>query len=362
MNASTRQIEKSARKAIERLSSDARVPIAAASAAAAAAAGAGVRRFISNHRDGAFFDSTAYRLQSREPVSLGIKRIALARIDNALAELRGETPSTPDVAIHEARKDMKKIRSAIRLVRDALGDDLYRRENQHYRDIGRELSGLRDAEVLVETLEKLAERFGPAQAERYAGLRRRFEEELRARREDGSQEREMGSAAAALVAGRGRVEAWPLKGDGWELIAPGIHRSYRRGRRRLREVEREASDETLHEWRKRAKDLWYQLRLIRGAEPELIGTLAQQAHDLSDHLGDDHDLVLLREQAQRRRQDIGEAGDQRLLLELIDQRRGELQFAASSVGERVYDLKPKRFVKRLERHWQGWRERKPVKV
>jgi len=305
-------------------------------------------------------DSTAYTLLESEPVGDGIRRIVLARVDNALAELRGYTESTPAEAIHEARKDMKKIRSAIRLVREALGDDLYRRENQHYRDIGRELSGLRDAGVLVETLDALAERFGPAQDERYAGLRDRFQQELKERREDGSQEREMASAAAALTAGRGRVETWPLEGDGWELIAPGIHRSYRRGRKRLREIEQRASDETLHEWRKRAKDLWYQLRLIQEAEPELIGTLAAQAHDLSDHLGDDHDLVLLREQAQRRRDDFGEAGDQRLLLELIDQRRGELQFAASSLGERIYPEKPKKFVKRLRTRWKLWRKREPV--
>ena len=359
MNASRRQIEKSARKALERVGGDRRLPIAAAGAAAAAAAGAGVRRLI-GHRNGAVSDSTPYRLHSGESVSAGIKRIILARVDNALAELRSDTESAPAEAIHEARKDMKKIRSAIRLVRDALGDDLYRRENQHYRDIGRELSGLRDAEVLVETLDALAERFGRAQDERYAGLRDRFQQELQERREDGSQEREMASAAAALITGRGRVETWPLEGDGWELVAPGIHRSYRRGRKRLREVEQRSSDETLHEWRKRAKDLWYQLRLIQEAEPEPIGTLAAQAHDLSDHLGDDHDLVLLREQAQRRREDFGEAGNQRLLLELIDKRRGELQFAASSLGERIYSEKPKKFVKRLGTRWKLWRKREPV--
>jgi CHAD domain-containing protein len=360
VNAARRDIENTARKALERVRADGRVPIAAAGVAAAAAAGAGVRRFISGHRDGAISDSTAYRLHSGEPVSAGIKRIVLARVDDALAELGGETESIPAEAIHEARKDMKKVRSAIRLVRDALGDDLYRRENQHYRDIGRELSGLRDAEVLVETLESLAERFGSAQEQRYAGLKERFQQELQARREDGSQEREMAAAAAALTASRGRVETWPLDGDGWELIAPGINRSYRRGRKRLREIEYEASDETLHEWRKRAKDLWYQLRLIRDAEPELIGNLAAQAHDLSDHLGDDHDLALLREQAQRRREGFGEPGDQRLLLELIDQRRGELQFAASSLAERIYPEKPKKFTKRLGARWKLWRKREPV--
>jgi len=48
------------------------------------------------------------------------------------------------------------------------------------------------------------------------------------------------------------------------------------------------------------------------------------------------------------------------LIEEIDQRRGELQFAAISMGERIYDEKPKRFAKRLERRWEAWREREPV--
>jgi CHAD domain-containing protein len=128
----------------------------------------------------------------------------------------------------------------------------------------------------------------------------------------------------------------------------------------LRAVEEEASVTNLHELRKRVKDLWYQLRLIRDADKHLLGDLADQAHDLSDHLGDDHDLALLREQVQRRRTAFANPDDQRHVLEEIDQRRGELQFASISLGQRIYAEKPKRFTKRLERRWEAWRERKPV--
>ena len=92
----------------------------------------------------------------------------------------------------------------------------------------------------------------------------------------------------------------------------------------------------------------------------MLGPLADYAHDLSDHLGDDHDLALLRDQAQRRSAIFADPADQRHLLEQIDQRRGELQFAAISLGERIYAEKPKRFSKRLERRWEAWRGRKPV--
>jgi CHAD domain-containing protein len=355
---SRESIEKSARRALEEAKDPRKAAAIAAAGTAAAAAGLGIRRL----RDGEIgaFDSDAYGLLAGEPVGPGLKRVIAAQIDDAIAHLRGEAESDHTEAIHEARKDMKKIRSALRLVREPLGDDVWRRENDHYREAARTLSSFRDAEILVEALDELGERFGPSARERFANLRRRLEEEFRETYEDGSVERAMASAAAGLAAGRSRIEELPLEGDGWELIGPGLHRSYRRGRKRLRAVEEEASVTNLHELRKRVKDLWYQLRLIQSADRTLIGSLADHAHDLSDHLGDDHDLALLRDQGTSRRDAFAEAGDQRHLLEEIDQRRAELQFVAISLGERIYARKPKKFAKRLEKRWEAWRDHKPV--
>jgi CHAD domain-containing protein len=352
------QLEETGRRAL----GAARDPRKAAAAAAAGTAAVAARFGINRLRDGGGpeFDSDAYRLLPGEPVAAGIKRAVAARVDDAIAQLRGEAGTEPAEAVHEARKDIKKIRSALRLVRDAIGDDEWRRENQHYRDCARQLSGFRDAEILVEALDGLAERFGPTAGERFDRLRQELDRENRTAHDEGSVQRAMAGAAAELEAGRSRIESMPIKGDGWELIGPGIHRSYRRGRKRLRDVEEEASVTNLHELRKRVKDLWYQLRLIRDADPEMLGPLADHAHDLSDHLGDDHDLALLREQAQRRSAAFADPADQRHLVEEIDQRRGELQFAAVSLGERIYAEKPKRFTKRLEKRWGVWRERKPV--
>jgi CHAD domain-containing protein len=335
---------------------------AAAAAAAAGTAAVAARFGINRLRDGdqASFDSGAYRLLAGEPVGAGIRRVLGGRVDDAIAQLRGEAGSEPAEAIHEARKDIKKIRSALRLVRDALGDDVWRRENEHYRGCARQLSGFRDAEILVEALDGLAERSGPSGREHGERLRRELDRENRAAHEEGAIERAMASAAAELEAGRSRIESLPIDGDGWELIGPGIHRSYRRGRKRLRAVEEEASVTNLHELRKRVKDLWYQLRLIEDADPGTLEPLADHAHDLSDFLGDDHDLALLRDQVERRPGAFSDPADRRHLRDRIDQRRGELQFAAISLGGRIYAEKPKRFTKVLEKRWDAWREREPA--
>ena len=358
MNPSRKEVEKAARRALSQVK-DSRKAAGLAAAGTAAAAGIGLKR-LRGGADGASFDSSAYRLLPGEPVGPGVKRVLGAQVDDAISQLRGEAGTEAAEGIHEARKDVKKIRSALRLVRHEIGDDVWRRENDHYREVARGLSGFRDAEILVEALDGVTERFGEGDEGRFDALREQLEKENRAAHDDGSIERAMAEAAAGLAAGRGRIDSLALDGDGWEVIGPGLHRTYRRGRKRLRAVEEEASVTNLHELRKRVKDLWYQVRLICDADKHFLGPLADHAHDLSDHLGDDHDLALLRETVQRRRAAFADPAHKRHLLEQIDQRRGELQFAAISLAERIYDDKPKRFTKRLEKRWEHWRERKPV--
>src|ERR687894_2726162 len=96
--------------------------------------------------------SRSFRLEPGEPIPDGIRRVARGRIDHAVDELRGETDSTREDAVHETRKDMKKLRALLRLVRGELGERTFARENACYRDAARELAGVRDPDVMLETL------------------------------------------------------------------------------------------------------------------------------------------------------------------------------------------------------------------
>jgi hypothetical protein len=82
--------------------------------------------------------------------------------------------------------------------------------------------------------------------------------------------------------------------------------------------------------------------------------MGDRAHDLSDLLGDHHDLAVLREDAE------GRAGLLRRetidsLDELIEQRQTELLDDALAVGEELYAEKPKKFAARIEGYWTEWR-------
>lgn len=56
--------------------------------------------------------------------------VARRQIAKALEALEDRSPS--DQVIHDARKELKKARATLRLLRDALGDTVYRRENEAY--------------------------------------------------------------------------------------------------------------------------------------------------------------------------------------------------------------------------------------
>jgi hypothetical protein len=139
--------------------------------------------------------------------------------------------------------------------------------------------------------------------------------------------------------------------DGWVLLAGGLERGYRRGRRRLRAIRADRGDEAVHEWRKRVKDLAYQLRLLRESWPPIVGGLAGQAARLAELLGDHHDLTVLAGEL-----DTPDRGREAAsVLELAERRQGELLDEAIPLGAALYADKPTAFERRMHAYWRAWR-------
>jgi CHAD domain len=300
----------------------------------------------------------AYRLHADESAADGIRRVAAGRAESAIDHLRGRSDESPATAVHETRKDLKKLRSVLRLAREPIGEGTYDRENSRYREAARVLSGPRDAEVKLETMGALRERFGDSlPASGLAPLVRALEDDRDALAAGISLDGGAGPTATAALqieAGREAIADWSLDGEGFELIGAGLKRSYRRGRNRFADATADPSAESVHEWRKRVKDLWYHLRLVRDAHPGKLGKASDRAHDLSDLLGDHHDLAVLREDAEGRSELLREE-DLEALGGLVARRQSELVAAAISLGQGIYAEKPKKFIARIERYWKKWR-------
>jgi CHAD domain-containing protein len=295
----------------------------------------------------------AFCLRAGESVEDGIRRIADSQLAGAQAELGGAPKRKLSEAVHDTRKRLKRLRATVRLPRGALGEDVYKRENAAFRDTGRRLAGVRDAAVLIETLDGLEEASGAdLTSGATSALRTRLEAEreeaLNGLRADGAT---VDAVVGDLEAGRARVGEWPLQTGGFGALESGLRRMYRRGRRAMRRAAADPTSENFHEWRKRVKDLWHALQILRSAAPRRMNKLANRTHKLSDLLGDDHDLAELRHYVLTHRQLFDDRLEVVGLMRAIDRRRAELHGQAIELGSSLYARRPKRFVSAIGRRW-----------
>ena len=296
----------------------------------------------------------AYKFGADESVRRGIIRCAREQLDRAVSELSEGTGTDPTRAIHDARKAIKKERSLLRLAGGAMTRGGRRRENAVLWEAARGLSGARDAEVMIASIDQLSERFaGQLPASAFESIRSYFEARRLAELEDTGGSIVQTRALGELAAARERVERWELRNGGWKALESGLERSYRRGCEAFADARVSAEMVDLHAWRKRVKDLWYHERLLAPTCGPTVRGHAKDLDRLAELLGDDHDLALLRQELTQTSPPV--PADLDAVVELIDHRRTELQTEAAGIGERVYAETPKAFRRRMRGSWKAGR-------
>src|SRR5207253_2166254 len=153
-------------------------------------------------------------------------------------------------------------RAVLRLVQDELGDKVYRRANRCFRDAARPLTEVRDAKVLIETLDKLADE----------NISRRLLGELRGKLQEHraavrtrllKEQNALAKVMAMAGTGRARLKEWNIPHPGWSALRGGLKRIYKGGRDAMAVATASPSVTNLHEWRKQAKYLWHQLQVLQ---------------------------------------------------------------------------------------------------
>jgi CHAD domain-containing protein len=286
-----------------------------------------------------------YRLRFDEEVPAGLRRVLDGELQSAAARLERDHAEDPVEAVHDARTHLKKARAALRLARPGMPGSAVREADRALRDRGRALAGVRDADVLVEVVDGLAERFvGRVPASTFDAVRTPLAAHAAERRAAGGID--VAAQADQLRSLAAEAADWPLGACDGRTLARGLRFTYSRGRDALERAERRPEPERLHEWRKRVKDLWYQEQLLSAAWPEVLKAQATQARALSRLLGDDHDLALLGELLAVD-DGLAVAADAELLA-LVAARRAELTQRALTLGHLVYAEPPKAFGRRMQ--------------
>ena len=299
-------------------------------------------------------DAPDFRFDGGEYLAAGLQRVALEQLDYAIEAL---TTLRIDIGIHEARKALRRVRAVLRLVRDPLGYRVYRSENVVLRDAGRLIGGSRDATVMVETVAGLSFLYRELlQPGAFDILRAHLLErdKLIRRRMAGSR---IDEVVATLSTARVRFAAWPRTtlDEGFDQVAGGLTRVYRRGRNRMTDAYRLETPEAFHVWRKRVRYLRFQMTLLEGMWPRLQRGIINDLAYLADALGAEHDLAELYRLLEEEPEMLPDENARHLLQGLLLRNRARLQAAARPVGARLYAEEPEDFVRRLGLYWEAWR-------
>ena len=223
------------------------------------------------------------------PEAPDLLRAVLERLDRSAGWLR-DPSLEPAWVVHEVRKDLKRVRALLRLAAPAAPT---RKPEKDCAAAARELSGLRDADALLETLDRLAARARAGEeADALAGIRAH----LAAQRGNFDGRPGLPAEITDTVAGTldevGRALR-ELSFDGVDdaLLDQGWAASRAEAGRAWRRVTRKPSPKRMHELRKAVKRELYQRELCGRPFDRMDRALLKK---LADVLGELQDLEILR--------------------------------------------------------------------
>lgn len=270
----------------------------------------------------------------REAVVMAFTRI----LGDARTAAR-RAPGDPVEAIHDFRKSVRRARAVVSLLRPSLGKTAAAGITSELRRAFGPTGDVRDAHILVDTLREV-----PSDDPARDAILRALEEEARG-----------DSAPAGEVLHAGSRILQPLPGVldvtlpraySMEDLAGGVGRGWRRTRRALKRAASTGLDADFHEWRKRVKELRYQVELLASTGSPELKRREKALSALAEELGRVTDLIVLRS-ALATRQERGSLPAAPGLMESIRLAIGERSRELIARGREAFADPPEEFARRV---------------
>jgi CHAD domain-containing protein len=273
-------------------------------------------------------------------------RGALVRAFETAAKDARDAVGTVDTAgsaaaVHASRKALRRARAVLGLVGSALPKGERRAVKTALQEARRALSTVRDHAVAPETLAGLAlDDADRAAADRVVA---NAAEAMPAIAEINQLLAE--SAARAAAQAEALQAALPHEID-WDLVADGLRTTYDQARRASGSAKRSKS--WFHTWRRRSKELVYQLEVISEHAGPRITAIHGELSGVTDNLGPAVDLIMLCEFIETYGQGIA-ADALAHLRATIDGQLDDLRKAARKAARDAFHQKPRKLEKRITR-------------
>jgi CHAD domain-containing protein len=258
---------------------------------------------------------------------------------SAARDAVGEIESAPAAAVHDYRKALRRARAVLRLVAAALPGDDRRAARKGLREARRALGAARDQDVAPEAFASVA----LGEVEQAAAAAVLDAVALTAPPTEITKQALAEGAARAAAQIDAIVASLPPAIE-WATVVDGVRGVFRDARRARKSSKRSRS--AFHRWRRRSKELAYQLELLAQHAGPYVHELHRAIETVTDAQGAAVDVIMVRELVLEHG-DAAEPDARDRLLETIEEHADALIADARSVGREVFRTKPRKFARAL---------------
>ncbi|MDR8390520.1 CHAD domain-containing protein [Aliifodinibius sp. S!AR15-10] len=235
------------------------------------------------------------------------------------------------------------MRALIRLIRTPLGEEDYKQLNLFFRDMSRFVSELRDTHVIILILQHVATE---AHSVRHKDIEQGLDELQRREQrllEKAEEKNAFEEMANSLEENCESFLERDLIADNLPDLRPGVQEIFRNGREKFNLANEDGTKEHFHEWRKEVKYLLHIFQILNYYWPEELDINGKSLTQLSDYLGEEHDLALF--DTLLRDDDFGPLlSNKKAMTSYVDQKRSFLQRSALNLGGFIYSKSEEEFI------------------
>ena len=242
--------------------------------------------------------------------------------------------------VHRIRVDIKRLRAWIRIIRNEEDSVGLRDVDHNLRDIMKKLSSRRDQQALMETLKWLEKKAG--KDAKQASLRT-----IRSHIRSGGLNTALDWAniKTALLSVLHTLRQQTQKFDSIQMVRDGLQRTYKRSATfGDKAFSGKINPDDVHQFRKWAKYLFFQLGFIQSAYPELYTEALANLEDIGNRLGRYHDLVLVKARVGQLPAKKAYTDAAKLTDIMIDVRMQKLLRRSNRLYRKIYSTSSSKFV------------------
>lgn len=286
------------------------------------------------------------------PISKELYSICDSVIENSLSEIK-QRNIDDDILIHTLRKRVKFLRTILKLVRNGIDEQFYRKNNFILRDLNRRSALLRNYSALIIICSKDL-KDNADEAHPLKNLLSRLQSDFNVIKGSIDYSTLYHQQEVTLNRFRSNFHKSKMIKLRFATIKNGLDKIYSDASSLLIISKKKPDESNLHEWRKSVKDLYHCISVLSPIREKIYNRYAKDLKQLSDLLGELHDYFELQHYVYSLDKT---STNLELINAHIERSKSSLRKKSFRLGKKLFKEKPGTFGERFKKYYFSYKKK-----